>query len=419
MSFPPPTQKQARIIWMAVTGCSIAALIALIVGLVWASGQVLQILSPVLWPLAVAGIIAYLLDPLVDRFEQKGLSRAKSIICVFGIALVIVGTVFGSVVPQLVEESRQLVQQIPHYRDKINTRIENWLEHPPPWVQTLLKRGPGPAPESVSTNETRISTTAAPETSESPAPAPPAKPKLDEQTMQSLKDWIATAVPKAGYWLFGQVGRVASWFGILVGLALVPVYTFYLLLEKQGIESRWTDYLPLARSSLKDEIVFVLRSINTYLITFFRGQVLVAICDGCLYTIGFLIIRLPYAALLGAAAIVLTIVPFLGAIIIFIIATIIAFVQFGDWLHPGLVLAVFAVVQTLEGFVISPKIMGDRVGLHPLTIIIAVMIGTTLLGGLLGGILAIPLTAVLRVLLARYVWKKPRKESGQREKTAG
>jgi predicted PurR-regulated permease PerM len=73
------------------------------------------------------------------------------------------------------------------------------------------------------------------------------------------------------------------------------------------------------------------------------------------------------------------------------------------------VLAVFAVVQTLEGFVIQPKIMGDRVGLHPVTIIVALMVGTTLLGGILGGILAIPLAAVLRVLLARYIWRKPAK----------
>ena len=84
-----------------------------------------------------------------------------------------------------------------------------------------------------------------------------------------------------------------------------------------------------------------------------------------------------------------------------------ALVQFGDWLHPVLVLAVFAVVQTLEGLVVSPKVMGGRVGLHPVTIIIAVMAGTTLLGGLLGGILAIPLTAALRVVMFRYVWKRP------------
>jgi len=82
-------------------------------------------------------------------------------------------------------------------------------------------------------------------------------------------------------------------------------------------------------------------------------------------------------------------------------------VQFGDWLHPLLVLVVFGCVQALEGLVISPKIMGDRVGLHPVSIIIAIMVGTTLLGGLLGGILAIPLTAALRVVMFRYVWKRP------------
>ncbi|MHC1767632.1 MAG: AI-2E family transporter [Verrucomicrobiia bacterium] len=198
---------------------------------------------------------------------------------------------------------------------------------------------------------------------------------------------------------------MASWFGVLAGLVLIPVYAFYLLLEKRGIERNWTDYLPVANSRLKNEIVFVLGSMNDCLITFFRGQVLVAICDGVLYTIGFFSIGLPYAFLLGAMATILTMVPFLGAIITCITALIIAFVQFGDWLHPALVLGVFAVVQTLEGLVISPKIMGDRVGLHPLTIILAVMIGTTLMGGIVGGILAIPLTAALRAVMFRYIWR--------------
>ncbi|HEY2083111.1 MAG TPA: AI-2E family transporter, partial [Verrucomicrobiae bacterium] len=180
------------------------------------------------------------------------------------------------------------------------------------------------------------------------------------------------------------------------------------LLEKQGIQSKWTNYLPLKDSTLKDELVFILQSINDYMIAFFRGQVLVAICDGFLYGIGFYyVVHLPYAILLGAAAMVLTIVPFIGAIIIFATAVVIALVQFGDWKHPLLVLLVFAIVQTLEAVVISPRIMRGRVGLHPLTIIVAVMVGTTLLGGVLGGVLAIPLTAVLRVLMARYVWKRP------------
>jgi len=105
-------------------------------------------------------------------------------------------------------------------------------------------------------------------------------------------------------------------------------------------------------------------------------------------------------------AVFLTMVPFLGAIIVCLTALALAFVQYGDWQHPALVLLVFAVVQALESLVISPKIMGNRVGLHPLVIIIAVMTGTTLLGGILGGLLAIPLAAALRVILFHYVWKK-------------
>jgi predicted PurR-regulated permease PerM len=128
-----------------------------------------------------------------------------------------------------------------------------------------------------------------------------------------------------------------------------------------------------------------------------------------LYTIGFLIVGVNYAFLLGCVAVLLTMIPFLGAIVICLAALMLAFVQYGDWAHPLMVLGVFAVVQALEGLVISPKIMGDRVGLHPLAIIIAVMTGTTLLGGILGGILAIPLAAALRVIMFRYVWKKAEK----------
>jgi predicted PurR-regulated permease PerM len=202
---------------------------------------------------------------------------------------------------------------------------------------------------------------------------------------------------------------------VLAGLALIPVYAFYFLLEKSGIESKWTDYLPVANSRFKDELVFVLRSINDYLIVFFRGQVLVAMCDGVLYAIGFSLIGIPYAILLGAAAIFLTIIPFLGAIVTCATALVLAFAQYGDWKHPLLVLLVFGIVQTIEGYVIQPKIIGDRVGLHPVTLIIALMVGTTLMGGILGGLLAIPLTAALRVVMFRYVWRKP---EGKMEKAS-
>jgi predicted PurR-regulated permease PerM len=408
---PPPTPAQARLIWLALTGLAIATLVALVAALVWGLGQVLQILAPVLWPLAIATVIAYLLDPVVDGLERKGLSRTRAILCVFGIALLLLTTVFGSVGPQVVRETRQLVARVPAYAVNVQQRIEVWVNNPPPLLQKLLRREAAPMkpPDSEATDLAAPLLLTSGTTNDLAAGTN--SPALfggtfDQQTLHSATGWLAQALPQAGRWLFGQVGRVAAWFGFLAGLALVPIYAFYLLLEKRGIESNWTDYLPVSDSRFKDELVFVLRSINGYLIAFFRGQVLVAICNGILYTIGFLSIGLPYAVLLGAAAVGLTMIPFLGAMALCATALIIALVQYGDWLHPALVLGVFAIVQTLEGLVISPRIMRGRVGLHPLAIIIAVMAGTTLLGGLLGGILAIPLTAVLRVLLARYVWKR-------------
>jgi len=418
MSILPPTERQARLIWFAVCALAAGLLVALLCLLIWGLGKVLDVLSPVLWPLAIAGVVAYLLDPVVDFLERKGAPRTRAILVVFALAFLIVVGLLGSVVPQAVVETRQLVSQLPTYAAKLEKRVEAWASHPPAPVRRFLHRD---LAVTFGTNAAAATPLDRPGgvTSE-PAPAQdlPDSPSffgqsLDRGTVKSAATWLAQALPKVGSWLFGQVIKVASWFGVLAGLALVPVYAFYFLLEKRGIESKWSDYLPVTESGFKKELVFVISSINEYLIAFFRGQVLVAICDGVLYTIGFVCIGLPYAVLLGVMATFLTMIPFLGAIFTCVAALILALVQFGDWLHPLLVLGVFAIVQALEGLVISPRIMGDRVGLHPLSIIIAVMVGTTLLGGLLGGILAIPLAAALRVLMFRYVWKAPERRRSQ------
>jgi predicted PurR-regulated permease PerM len=403
MSLPPPSPQQARLIWLALTALAVAVLVALLVALIWGLGQILQVLAPVLWPIAVAGVVAYILDPLVDLFQRKGVPRPRAILCVFALALVLVAGLAGSVLPQIIRETGQLVQRIPTYTARLETRVQEWVRHPPPLIQRLLG---GEASPSAVTN--------APPPPEGTAPTPPPPEPasglwtkaLDKDTIRAATDWLGKTLPKVGSWLFGQAQRVAAWFGMLAGLVLIPVYTFYFLLEKKGITSKWTDYVPLSDSHLKDEAVFVLRSINDYLIVFFRGQVLVAVCDGVLYALGFSVIGIPYAVLLGVVAVFLTIIPFLGAIVTCAAALLLALVQYGDWQHPLLVLLVFGIVQAIEGYVIQPKIIGDRVGLHPVTIIIALMVGTTLLGGILGGLLAIPLTAALRVVMFRYVWKK-------------
>ena len=405
MNFPPPSEKQARLFWTALTGLALAMIVVLVVALVWGLGRVLHVFSPVIWPLAVAGVAACLLDPVVDFLVLRQVPRLRAILVVFVLALVLVVALFASVVPQLVVESRDLATTTSEFTARLPARAGQIADQPPKWLPQSIVPLLRTYSENARSTATNLPPSSAIDTDTPNAvlvlPAAPGA-----ASFKPLADYATMLLPKFGQWLAQVLGFVGALFSVIAGLALVPIYAFYFLLEKHGINQQWRDYLPVQDSKFKDELVFVINAINGYLVAFFRGQVLVAMCDGVLYTIGFVLIGLPYAMLIGVMATCLTIIPFLGAITTCLSALVIALVAFGDWQHPTLVLVVFAVVQSLEGLVIQPKIMGERVGLHPVTIIIALMVGTTLLGGILGGILAIPLAAVLRVVLARYVWRK-------------
>ena len=371
MSFPEPTERQARILWFCLTAFAIAVFLAMLGFLAMGAGAVLKRLSGVLLPLAIASIIAYILDPVVDYLERKRIPRGRAILLVFALALVTLLFLLATVVPQLVQQVGDLVTRVPEYAAQFGKTLKEWTDKP--WIQKL--------PESV-------------------------RPRnLWEAHGVTIQGWVTTALPGVTAWVVAQFGRVAGWLGLLVGLFLVPVYVFYFLLEKRKIVDNWAAYLPVQESRVKEELVFILRSINDSLIVFFRGQVLVALCVGALTAIGFSLIGLKYALLLGVMTGVLGIIPYLGVMVSIVPAILLGVVQFGNW-RVLLVVGVFVVVQTAEGMFISPKIIGDRVGMHPLTIIVAIMVGTTLMGGILGGVLAIPLTAALRTLMFRYVWKK-------------
>jgi predicted PurR-regulated permease PerM len=375
----PPTPGQSRILWLALTGLAVAALVTLVGAAVWGLGRLLDVLNPVLWPLAVAAVIACVLSPLVDWLEERRVPRTRAVILVFVVAFSLGAGVLAYLIPQVVFETQQLIAKVPDYSIRLQHRLADLLAQPPEFLRRFL-----PVP---------------------PTGGTPATADDKEQALTSAFSLLTEHWSGIGTWLYGQRDKLASGFGMLAGLALIPVYAYYFLKEKRGIQTHWQNYLPVRDSALKEELIFVLDAINRYLVAYFRGQVLVALCDSVLYTIGFLSAGLKYSFLLGFAAVLLSMIPFLGAIVLCLAALALAFVQFGDWTHPLIILCVFAVVQTLEGFVISPKIIGDRVGLHPLVIIVAVMTGTTLLGGILGGVLAIPLAAALRVILFRYVWK--------------
>jgi predicted PurR-regulated permease PerM len=184
----------------------------------------------------------------------------------------------------------------------------------------------------------------------------------------------------------------------------VPVYLFFLLKEKPRIEERWTDYLPLRASPLKNEAAEVISQINAYVVAYFRGQLLVCLVDGILIGTLLTAIGLNFAPIIGAMVVVLTMIPYIGIIICWVPAVLIAAFQWGDWTHPIIVTAIFIVVQNVEGLFYAPRIIGNYVGLHPMTVIVSIFVWGLIIGGIIGPLLAVPLTATLKVLFGRYIW---------------
>ncbi|MDB6123200.1 MAG: hypothetical protein JWQ71_2193 [Pedosphaera sp.] len=409
MSFPPPTPKQARVLWFSLTALAVTVSVALVVLSVWGLSWALNRLSAVLLPVAFALILAYILDPVVEFFVRKKVPRLRAILLVYLLGLLIFAGIIGSVIPGLIHETRKLVDEFPETRQTLRVRVESFLQTPlGKQLPAIWHRTQAPVAATPTTNtiaqiapQTQIRDTNSNTVVTTTNRVAPDAPFSDAAVAGLTK-----IAPVVANWFTEQLSKVTTWAEFLIGFILVPVFLFYFLLEKKGINSRWTDYLPIQESKAKTELVFILKSINDCMIVFFRGQVLVALCVGALLSVSYLVLGLNYAVLLGAVAAVIGIIPYIGAIISLVLALTVAAVQFGDWTHPLLVLAIAAAVKMLEDFVIGPKIIGERSGLHPLTIIIAVMVGTTLLGGIMGAILAIPLTAVLRTLMFRYVWKK-------------
>jgi predicted PurR-regulated permease PerM len=232
-------------------------------------------------------------------------------------------------------------------------------------------------------------------------------------------EWVATAVPAVFRSVIGflssGIGGFLGVFGYLLSFIIVPLYLFYLLAEAESIKKYWGNLLPLKASRFRDEVVDTVNEINRYLIAFFRGQLVVSFINGIATCTGLMFVGLDFSLIIGIAHCFLGTIPYVGNILCWIPAVIIASVQGGSWLIPAtapgwvfplVVTGIFVVWQQIDGLFITPKIVGDQVGLHPMTVMFSVFFWSMILGGLLGAILAIPLTATLKVVMKRYVWDR-------------
>lgn len=228
-----------------------------------------------------------------------------------------------------------------------------------------------------------------------------------------MKTTLPTVLRNVWKFISSSVGGFLGVFGFMLSLIIVPLYLYYFLIESAKIKKQWSDYLPLRASAFKDELVACLTEINTYLVAFFRGQLFVSVINGLATGAGLMIVGLDFGLLIGLALCIAGIIPYLGIAICWIPAVIIGAVQGGSALIPGdpwwamplAVTVIFIVVQQIDALFITPRIVGEAVGLHPMTVIASVLVWGLLLGGLLGAILAVPMTASVKVLFQRYIWR--------------
>ena len=420
-----PTVFQRKTLWTAITALALTVMGSLLVGLVYLGTRVIAFLQPILIPFAVAAVMAYLLNPVVNRLMMWKLSRHRAVLVVFTTALIVlvgIGLSLRSVVIQSVE----FAKEVPGY---VKTAQLEVLKQATKWNDMLKKKHgldllhwslPQPSTSAV-TNP--LPPAAAKQDEEAKPPEPVTLPNDEQAAYRTLQDlltgeWVKPALSFAGFRLWtvihSSVGGFLGVFGFLLSLVIVPLYLYYFLTESPRIAESWSHYVPLRASDFKNEVVDTLEEINSYLIAFFRGQLVVSMINGLATGIGLVIVGLKFGWLIGLALCVLGMIPYLGIVMCWVPAVIIASVQGGSymipvspwWILPLVVTGIFGVVQQIDGLFITPKIVGQSVGLHPMTVIVSVFAWSLIMGGLLGAILAVPLTAALKVLFQRYVWKR-------------
>ena len=382
-----PTPFQKKMFWSAITALSFVAIGAVVTLLGWLIFNAMWYLQPILVPVAIAAILAYLLDPVVVWLERRRLSRTMSVITVFSVSIAMVAGILIYIIPAVGTQGQQLATRMPEYVERSQALIDQTVD-----------------------NVKRLAALPIFHRSENQVTSAPFNGYLATAVDEGIA-WLQTKLPDiavaAGRFLQRSLGGFLGVFGFLLSLILVPIFLFFFLKEGHSIAQNWSKYLPLRASPLKSEIVSLLNEINNYLINFFRGQLLVSLIDGLLIGLSLLIfVRLEFSLLIGLMVGLLGLIPYLGMMICWIPAVIIAAAQFGDWWHPVLVTIIFIAANNIDGMIIAPKVVGESVGLHPLTVIISVLGWSLILGGLLGALLAVPLTATFKVLLKRYFWDR-------------
>lgn len=320
------------------------------------------LLSPILTPFLTGAFLAYLANPFVNYLVKWKIPRTLSVTIVFFLFIAIFVTLILLLVPMIEKQIRALIESLP--------KIIAWVQDV---VMPLVQKYLGVENTAINAEEF--------------------KNLLLENTEKArgLINWLFKTTLASGM-------RLVEW---LMNLILIPVVTFYLLCDWNKLLNGLRNLLP---RRIEPTVVAILQECDQVLNAFFRGQFIVMIAVAIIYSIGLSLIGLQIGLLVGLISGLLSIVPYLGTIIGVVVATIAALVQFGEFTPVLMVWLVFGVGHLIDNFYLTPKLVGDKIGLHPVAVIFAILAGGYLFG-FVGVLLALPVAAFAMVWV-RYLNKQ-------------
>ncbi|MBK7144060.1 MAG: AI-2E family transporter [Xanthomonadales bacterium] len=322
-----------------------------------AIGGVLYFLAPVLTPFALSALFAYLGNPLVERLQSRRISRTTAVVIVFLLMTLAVALLLAIIIPALIDQARS----VPGYIDSLHS----WFDRvAAPWLQSEFGLDLGAL-----------------------------DPGRLFASLRAHLDDIGRVLPKL---LGGLTTSGAAVMGWVANLLLMPLITFYLMRDWKRMVERLRELVP---RPLEPTVTRLVRESDAVLGSFLRGQMSVVLALAAMYATGLSLAGLKFGMLIGIVAGLVSFVPYLGPVVGIGGGLVSAIVSGGDiWINVGLVLAVFMVGQLIESFILTPKLVGESIGLHPVAVIFAVLAGGQLFG-FFGVLLALPVAAVVLVLL--------------------
>ncbi|HUU51050.1 MAG TPA: AI-2E family transporter [Nitrospinota bacterium] len=313
----------------------------------------------ILMPFVIAMLLAYILDPLVDRLQKFKIPRIMAII-LLTIVLVSLLALFSIIVFPLIKiQVDSLIEDMPLY-----------IERTKKMIIPILDRIAAKHSDKVQL--------------------------IIEEGMKRLSTFPLRILDAITSFIFNALSTFVNIVIVAINLLIIPVATFYLLKDFDRIKEKIKEYLP---PSSKESIVEKIREIDTILGAFIKGQLTVCLILAVLYSMGLYIINIPMGVLIGIVAGFANIIPYLGLVVGIVPALFLAFLQFKDFEHIIGVILVFGIVQFFEGNFITPRIVGNKVGLHPVVIMIAILVGAKFFG-FIGILLAVPIAAILKVFIS-------------------